>query len=57
VIEAKDGRVGVQSNVPPAVTINLLKDAMVAMAQAMVREESKSLVTPVSGAMPPLRRI
>lgn len=47
VVEAKGGRVGVQANVPHPVAINLLKDAMVALAQAMVREENKTLVKPV----------
>ena len=57
VIEAQGRRVGVQTNVPPPVAINLMKDAIVALAQEMVRDESATLVKPVSGAMPPLRRI
>lgn len=56
-VEARNGKLQVQSNAPPPMTINLLKDAIVAMAQEMVRQENKSLVMPVSGPMPPLRRI
>ena len=56
-IEAKGGKLQVQTNVQPPVAINLMKDAIVALAQQMVREENKSLVLPVTGAPPPLRRI
>ena len=57
VIEAREGRIGVQGNAPARVQINVLTDAIVALAQQMVRDEKKTLVTPVTGAMPPLRRI
>ena len=56
-IAAKDGRVSVQGNAPPRVQIGVLTEAIVALARQMEKDEKATLVKPVSGAMPPLRRL
>jgi len=51
-------RLTFNSNVPPNLAIELLKDGIVGIAQDLVRKENQSLVKPVTGGpMPPLRRI
>lgn len=52
-----DGRVACQGNADAGTCINVLSQGIVAMARHGWKEENKSLVQPVSGAMPPLRRI
>lgn len=54
VVEVRGGRVAVQGNAPWQVMVNVLKDAIVALAQHAVKEESKSLVKPVSSVPPGL---
>lgn len=55
-VTPEGNRISYQSNTPPNVAIELLKDGIVGIAQQMVREEQKTLVKPV-GPLPPLRRI
>jgi hypothetical protein len=57
VIEAKNGKVGIQTNMQnPRAAIQLMTDAIVALAQEMVRKEKSSLVLPAGQLhrLPPL---
>lgn len=53
VVEMKGPNVSVQGNAPWPVLLNLLKEGIVAGAQQMLKDRDKSLVMPVTGAVPP----
>ena len=51
---APDGRVNVNGNAPPEMCIRVLTDGIVALSRIGFKREEKSLVMPVTGALPPV---